>query len=294
MLYGFHTQPRHVCKTRSRTRFLWRGMAFAFAVACLGSTSGTRAETMMIGGTGAGIGVMRVLAKAFEKRHPEVTITVPESMGSSGAIKGVLKGMLALGVTSRPLKDSERAKGIRQIPFARTPFGIATRHAAAATGLSTTDLIRIFSGKMREWPDGTRIRIFLRPLYDSDMVLLLEGIPGLGPALAKAHKTPGIPVAYTDQQAMTSAENTRGAITTASLSAILSEERHLTLVPIDGVGPTLENLANGSYRMSKTLSFIAWPKSGPLAWKFLDFVRSAEGGAIMREIGLLAIPAGRE
>jgi len=39
---------------------------------------------------------------------------------------------------------------------------------------------------------------------------------------------------------------------------------------------------------------VAWPKIGPLAWKFLGFVRTPEGGTIVGKIGLPAIAAERE
>jgi len=266
----------------------------AFIAACFWLPAPGHASSIKIGGTGSAIGTMRILADAFQKTHPGLAIKIPKSVGSGGAVKGVLKGIFAVGVMSRRLKEKERKAGVIQIPYAKTPFVFVTRNGYGKDGLSFAELVGIFGGETTVWKDGARIRLVLRPRNDSDSLLLEAKIPGMSAALARARRVPGIPVAFTDQEALDSAEATKGALTTGTLSTILSENRPLVPIPINGVAPTGENLANGSYPLFKTLSLVISPKSSPLAEEFIRFVRSPAGAAILRKNGQLPVSPGKD
>lgn len=294
-----HNGARHIlaskgCRRRLDTRRFVSALLPAFIVACLWLPAPGHASSIKIGGTGSAIGTMRILADAFQKTHPGLSIEIPKSVGSGGAVKGVLKGIFALGVMSRPLREKERKAGAIQIPYAKTPFVFVTREGHGKDGLSFAELVSIFGGETTVWKDGTRIRLVLRPDSDSDTTLLKAKIPGMTAALAKARRVPGIPVAFTDQEALDGAETTKGVLTTGTLSSILSENRPLVPIPINGVAPTGENLANGSYPLFKILSFVVSPKSSPLAKEFIRFVGSAEGAAILRKNGQLPVSPGKD
>ncbi len=278
-------------RMRRGVRRVVRGPFLALLAACIGLSTPGRAETMKIGGTGAALGTIRILAEAFQATHADLSIEVPASVGSGGGVNGTVQGIFALGVTSRPLKDGEREMGVRQIRFAKTALVLVTRDGYGKDGLSSRELVEIFAGKRTVWADGTVIRIILRPERDSDTTLLGEYIPGMASALAAAHALPGIPVAYTDQEAMDYAEGIAGALTTATLAAIRSENRRLVPIPVDDVVPTIGNVASGSYPMSETLYFVTGPEVSPLAREFIRFVQSAEGAAILGANGLLALSA---
>ncbi len=208
------------------------------------------AATLKIGGTGAALGTARILADAFTRRNPDISIEVPGSLGSRGGIKAVIAGALDVGLSSRPLKSKERQAGARQIHYARTPFVLVTsaRDSIPSPALSSPYRVEIFSGASTYWGDGTPIRIILRSERDTSTRLLISAFEGMHAALAKARAMPGIPVTPTEQDNMDLAESLAGSLTTASLTALLAENRPLTPIVIDGVAPTLDNLANGSYR----------------------------------------------
>ena len=271
---------------RRSMRFILVGV-----MACLLSPTAGLATTLKIGGTGAALGTMRILADAFTRKNPDISVEVPGSLGSSGGIKAVIAGALDVGLSSRPLKSKERQAGARQIHYARTPFVLVTSAHDIDPGpaLSSPELIEIFSGASTRWDDGTPIRIILRGERDTSTRLLISAFEGMQAALATARAIPGIPVTPTEQDNMDLAESLAGSLTTASLTALLAENRALTQVVIDGVAPTLDNLANGSYRISKSSYIVTGPEISPPARAFIQFVLSADGAAILRATGNLPI-----
>ena len=82
-----------------------------------------------------------------------------------------------------------------------------------------------------------------------------------------------IPRAYTDQQNLDLAESMNGSLAVTALSTIITEQRHLLLLPLEGVTPTLENLAQGRYPLSKRLYLVMPQRPKPLAEAFILFIR---------------------
>ena len=263
------------------------GLVFCLILPATGA-----AEKLIIGGTGSALGTMRILADAFMKLHPEVSIEVPDSLGSGGGIKALNAGALQIALSSRPLKDKERQAGAKLVTYAKTPFVLVTSNTGAEHNLTSERLVEIFSGAPTSWSGGTAIRIILRAEHDTATKILKSRFSGMDAALAKARKIRGIPVAPSEQDALDTAEELSGALTTATLTALLAEGRSLVPISIDGVAPTLENVAAGRYPMFKTLYMVIGPGVSRDAQDFIRFVQSADGAAILRDTGNLAIAAG--
>ena len=253
--------------------------------------AGSIAATLKIGGTGAALGTMRILADEFVRMRPDVSVVIPDSLGSGGGIKAVFAGALDIALSSRQLKTKEQNAGAKSTKYATTPFVLVTPISSSnpAPSLTSEELIEAFSGKPVTWSDGTPIRIILRNEKDSSTRILISAFEGMDAALAKARAIPGIPVAHTEQDNMDLAETLPGALTTGSLTVILAENRPLTPIAIDGVRPTLENLADGAYPISKSLYLVTGPKVSQEAVDFFRFVQSSEGAAILRKTGNLAV-----
>lgn len=97
------------------------GICSALLLFAVASVTPAQADTIKIGGTGAAMATMSVLAQEFRKANPDADIVVLPAIGSGGAIKGVQSGVVDVGISARSLKDSERGKGAEEAEFARTP-----------------------------------------------------------------------------------------------------------------------------------------------------------------------------
>lgn len=249
----------------------------------------TLAVTLRIGGTGTDLGTMRLLANAFEKRFTGTTFDVQPSIGSSGGIKAIMAGVLDIAISSRPLTEAERKLGAQEWVYAKTPFVFATDRKSSHVQLTYAEIVAIYDGTMTQWKDGSAIRIILRPETESDTTLIKKYVPGMESAMAKAYQRRGPPIAATDQDAADKIEQVAGALGLSTLALIMGENRSLKALALNGVTPTVENIANGSYPMSKTLYVITGPRPKEGAQRFIDFMRSKEGAAILQRTGHLVL-----
>lgn len=264
-----------------------KGVARLFAVAVLLGAAAAKAETIRVGGTGASLGTMKLLGDAFAVERPGVLVDVLSYIGSTGSIKAVAEGKLSLGISGRPLKAEEAHFPVTLFRYAITPMVIAVHPEAPASELSLNELADIYAGKNLYWPDGRRIRLILRPARDSDNGHLRRMAPEMGPAVDSALSRPGLRHAPSDQEAVDMIESTPGGLGGTTLALLLSEKRRARWIPIGGLAPSVEALADGTYPYAKPLYFVLPPHPSDSVLAFIAFIRSPRGEAILRANGQL-------
>lgn len=247
--------------------------------------------TLKLGGTGAGLGVMKLLAEAYKKHAPDTTIEILPSIGSSGGIKAVAAGAIDIGISSRPLKDDERMQGVQEWAYAKTPFVFATHQKSPQTQLTSAEIVAIYAGTLTKWKDGTAIRLVLRPQTETDTIFISQAIPGMEAALEKAYGRRGLPIATTDQEAADNIQKFVGGVGPSTLALILAENRPLKALTFNNVAPTVANLSNGAYPypMSKSFYLITAINHKTEVREFINFMRSHQGVAILQRTGHLVL-----
>ena len=245
------------------------------------------AAKIRIGGSGGALATLQILADAFKKVTPYATVVVIPSLGSSGGIKAALAGAIDLAVISRPLREAERDQGAVATDYARTPFVFATAATTKASVSSITqrELLSIYSGDTKTWPDGSVLRLVLRPTEDSDTELTKSLSPAMHRAVETAQARAGLLIEITDQANAHSLQTIPGALGTSTLAQIMSEKLALQPLALDGVVPSLQTLNDGSYRYFKTFSLVSAPKTTPLVQQFIAFVQSPVGKQILEKNG---------
>lgn len=269
-------------RLRRSVRKVLLGAAFVAVIPCIAAA---QTEELRIGGTGGALATMQLLGDAYTKTRPGIRITVLPSLGSGGGIKAVLAGSIQIAVSSRPLKAEETRAGATEVEYGRTPFVFATAATNPIAGLTLQQLIDIYTGKTENWPDGTRIRLVLRPVGDSDSDMIKAMSAAMRDAKIKAEQRKGMAFAVTDQDAADNLEKIPGALGPSTLAQILSEKRRLKALRLDDVEPAPQTIADGRYAHYKTLFMVTTPKASPAARQFIVFVQSVSGREILLRTG---------
>jgi len=246
------------------------------------------AETIRISGTGGAITTIRFIGEAYRQIHPEIRFAILPSMGSSGAVKAVLAGRLDIGLSGRSLTEEERAQGAVEKEYARTPFVFAVNMSVKTPDLTLAEIADIYAGKRDRWETRSRIRLVLRPRSDSDTPVLKRMSPAMSEAVERALRRDGMIVGMTDQEAADLIQKIPGAFGAMTLSLVISEKRPIRVLALDGIVPSVRAIADGSYPYAKTL-YVVTRKNPPLEIRrFIEFVRSAAGAAILMKNGQMA------
>jgi|SRR6185369_10198373 len=243
------------------------------------------AQPLRMGGTGSALGLLQDVGAAFGSAA-ESKIDIIPALGSSGAIRALTDGKLDLAVSARPLKPEEAAAGLKQVAVLRTAFVLATSQRTPEA-LRSVDIAGIYTANETLWSNGVPIRLILRPRSEADTALMGAMFPNLAPALEAVRRRPEIPTAGTDQDNADMAERTPGSLIGTSASQLVTEQRNLRMVAIDGVAPTFANFESGAYPYTKRLYFVIRSAGRPEAQLFADFFRTPRGIATLRAAEVL-------
>lgn len=258
----------------------------AFVISC-GSVAvlATEKTSITVGGAGTSLSTMRLLASAFEKANPDVTVSVLASLGSTGGVKAAAAGAIDIGTSSRSLSDAERSLGVTDLEYGRTPLVFIVPKATRASAVTTAQLVDIYYGKMTAWPSGDPIRVIMRPPSDTNLVKLRSLSQQLSYAVTAASARQGMLFALTDADVAENLNAIPGALGIMSLSEILANPGPLNTLMLDGIAPDVASLADGSYPLYLTMRMVTGKTPGAAATRFIGFVQSAAGREILVRAG---------
>lgn len=277
-----------VAMSRSMVR-QGRGAGVAWALLCLGVLSppvGSAAETLVIPGTGDSQFILRKLAAAYMRAHPQDgEIEIPDSIGSSGGIKAVVKGQAVMARVARPLKEKEQTAGLHYREFSSSPIAfVANLPLPCLAGVTGSQLVALFGGQITTWsklgtcPDH-KVYVANREAGDSSRSVIEKNMPGfaaisqpVGETLFSTPETVEVLVRYPyaiGYLPMTTVKNTP-----------------LTVLAVDGQPLTEETLSQGKYPYLVPFGLVWRGELTGLADKFYHYLWSDEAAALMTSEGL--------
>jgi phosphate transport system substrate-binding protein len=271
----------------------------AAAVATLAALPAYAQEnTLKVGGTGSGSGILAMLGAAFaaEKAGNGIRTQVAPALGTSGGIKAVAQSVLDMAIIGRPLKPDEAGaagtpSALAMEAFGSTPFTVAVHQEVPGTAITLPQLVKLYTDPDAVWPDGQRVRVVLRPPDDGETLMLKSFSPNVAQAVDAARARQGMLIAANDRDAVDQIERARGGLGTSSLGLLLSEKRRARALVLEGREPSVAGIESGAYPYERTM-YLVWrgTPSGPVA-AFLAYLRTPTAQALMRANGFLPRPA---
>jgi phosphate transport system substrate-binding protein len=235
-------------------------------------------------GGGGALEAVIPLTRAFAKLHPGVIWQGLDDVGSDAGIKLVQSGDLDLSFISREPKSAE-APGIVTVPIGATGTGVAVSASNAVAGLTRDQLAKIFRGELTDWRDvggaPGSIHVLMREVGAATRAAFEAYCFGGKPATGYAKNA--IEVNSYDET-VRSMKSFQGSIGIMSVTSQSFAEASIRFLAVDGVSPTRETLADGTYRMRRPL-YLVYPsdpaKVKPAIRAFIDFVNGPEGQHIL-------------
>ena len=203
--------------------------------------------------------------------------------GSGSGIKAVSEGRCDIGLSSRKLKDEEKASGLTETVIAYDGIAIIVNPDNPIKNLSLTDIVGIYTGKITNWSQvGGK---------DEEIVVIgREAGSGTRDGFETITKTKDAckyrqELTSTGDVITTVAQNPN-AIGYASAASIKDSVKALT---VDGVAVNEENIKNGSYTVQRPFVLVT-KKARALseaAKKFFDYATSQPSNALISKAGVV-------
>ncbi len=233
---------------------------------------GSPTDTLLLAGSGATIAPMRIVARNYRQRF-DTQVTVSSSIGTKGAIHALRDGAISIGLASRALETHEKS-GLHEHPLLRVGVAIIINKTSEPTDIKEEDVQAWYRGVISTWPDGTPITLLSRQPGDSTLQAIERAYPTLGQDMQRATREGRTILNYTDQQMRDNLLQIRGAVGVLDVGTIALNTLPLQVISLNGVRPTRENIENGSYPLSITLSLLTRDSPSEQVQQFVDFARA--------------------
>lgn len=228
--------------------------------------------------------VIGALGEAFMATNDDVTFTYNPT-GSGSGITAVAEGRCDIGLSSRALKEAEKAQGLTETTLALDGIAVIVNPENPVDDLTLEQIAKIYTGEISNWKDVGG--------NDAEIVLIgreagsgtrdgFESITDTAEACRYRQE-----LTSTGDVITTVAQNPN-AIGYASLAAVEDTVKSLS---VDGVQPSEDTVKDGNYAIQRPFVLVTRtdaPLSDP-AQAFFDFATSADAASIIIKAGAVAI-----
>ena len=252
------------------------------------NTDGSNTETTLSGtvstdGSTSMEKVINSLGESFMAMNKDVKFTYNPT-GSGSGIQAVSEGRCDIGLSSRALKDDEKASGLVETVVALDGIAIVVNPENPVSDLDIDTIAKIYTGEITNWKDvggndaeivligreaGSGTRDGFESITDTkDACQYRQELTSTGDVIATVAQNPD-------------------AIGYASLSAVGDSVKALT---VGGVEATEATVKDGSYVVQRPFVLVTkeGTKLSPAAQAFFDYALSADAASIIAAAGAVA------
>ena len=227
--------------------------------------------------------VIGALGESFMEANSGTTFTYNPT-GSGSGIQAVSEGRCDIGLSSRALKDDEKASGLKETIVALDGIAVIVNPQNPVKDLSLEQIAKIYTGEITNWSE----------LGGDDAEIVLIGREAGSGTRDGFESITGTTDACQYRQELTS---TGDVITTVAknpnaigYASLASVKDTVKALAVEGVTPSEETVKDGSYLVQRP--FVLVTKEGvelsAAAQDFFNYITSAEANEIIAGAGVVS------
>ena len=248
------------------------------------STTAVVSGTVSTNGSTSMEKVIGSLKEQFQKDNDgQVTVSY-DATGSGAGIEAVTNGTTDIGLSSRALKDEEKAASLKETVLAYDGIAIIVHPDNPVSDLSIEQIAKLYTGEITNWKD----------VGGSDAEVVLIGREAASGTRDGFESITGTKDKCQYRQELTSTGDVITAVSQnpdaigyASLAAIKDSVKALS---VDGVTPSETTVKDGSYQVQRpfVLVTVEGKALSAAAQSFFDYATSADAADIIAKAGAVA------
>lgn len=279
-------------------KFLSVLMVFAFATP-VWAASGK--SSVQVKGSDTMVNLGQAWAEKYMQENPGDFVAVTGG-GSGTGFSSLISGTCDIAMASRNIKDKEIAlakqKGIdpNEIRVAMDGLAVVVNPANPVGRLTLDQLAQIFTGRITNWKEvggeDKKIVVLSREVNSGTHVYFKEHVLRKGDPNSKEEFTPGALLLSSSQAIADEVAGNPSAIGYYGMGYISPKQKPV-MVAKDAASeyeaPTIENVVNGKYPISRPLFLYTNGQPQGLVKKFVDACLSKEGQEIVLQTDFVPI-----
>lgn len=261
----------------------------------------TAKNSIQIKGSDTMVNLGQAWAEKYMQENPGEFIAVTGG-GSGTGFSSLISGTCDIAMSSRSIKDKEIAlakqRGINpfEIKVALDGLAVVVNPKNPVSKLTLDQLAKIFTGKITNWKEvgglDYNIVILSREVNSGTHVYFKEHVLRKGDPNNKEEFAPGALLLSSSQAIADEVAQNPSAIGYYGMGYISSKQKPIMVAKDEKSEyetPTIENVVNGKYPISRPLFLYTNGQPQGLVKKFVDFCLSKEGQDIVLKTDFVPI-----
>jgi len=248
-------------------------------------------KTLQIEGSTTVGPIVDAFTEVFNKTYPDIKITVTKN-GSGNGAAALTDKRCDIAMMSRFMKQEEFTasvdKGIMPVAHAIAMDGICVivHPSNPVTELSIQQIHDIFIGKIKNWKELGGPDMSIVAVSRDTSSGTYETFDHF--VMKKVKMDAGVEYVSSNPQVHTRIKTTAGSIGYIGIGFLDAEIKGLK---VNGVMPSKETVANGTYPLSRPLFLFTngYPELGSLSYNFCTFYLSEKGQEIIEAKGFVPV-----
>jgi len=232
--------------------------------------------TIEVGGSTSVTPLMELFAEEYQKLNPHIKVNI-NGTGSGDGINNTGK-LYQIGMSSRELTPAEQGMGLKETVVAIDGIAVIMNKNSPVSDLSIEQIRNIYTGAVTDWS-----QVSGGAKRGSIAVVSREEGSGTRGAFEELVGFQGKLVRGANESTSTGAIKAGIAQNTEAIGYISlgSVDDTIKAISVDTVAATNENVKNGSYKIARPFIVLAGNNIHNESAKFIDWMLSAEGQAIV-------------
>jgi phosphate transport system substrate-binding protein len=267
-----------------------RRIAGVVAGLALSAAQAQPADRLTVDGSTGVMPLVAALARDYEQRRPGASVVMGTGLGTKARLVALTEGRIDIALASHGLAAEELARqGLAAREIARIAVVFGVHASVPIAGLFERQVCDIYAGSLRDWravsgPD-LAIAPLARPDSEVDSEVIRDKIACLKD-LRFAHTVKLMPRSGDMAKALAA---TPGAIGVTTMTVVEQSRGQIRALLLNARPPTAENVRTGTYELVRASYLVTKVPPTPAIARFLEFVFSVEGRAIIAANGAVPV-----
>lgn len=272
-----------------------RHWAYCIGALMLGVTLATSihaqtSEKIVVDGSTGVMPLVAALAKVYQERYPAATVEMGKGLGTKARLRALAQGKIDIALASHGLVAGELARqGMAVHAIAKVAVVFGVNASVPTANLTDRHICDLYAGTITNWRELGGPDLAIAPRTRPDSEVDAEVVRGKIACLKDLKMPEGVKVMPRSGDMAKELATSVGAIGMTTTTVVEQSRGQIRLVSLNGILPSAENVERKIYTLTRDSFLVTKAPPPPAVSRFVDFVRSSTGTAVIVANGAVPV-----
>jgi len=234
--------------------------------------------------------LVAALAKAYQEHYPATAVDIGKGLGTKARLQALDDGKINIALASHGVVVEElTSRGITAYEIAKVPVIFGVNASVPVTNITDAQICDAYASKITSWKELGGPDIAIAPRTRPDTEVDAEVVRGKIACLKDLKMPDRVRVMPRSGDMAKELATTVGALGMTTTTVVEQSRGQIRALSLNGVAPSPDNVSRKVYTLTRDSFLLAKATSPPAVAKFIEFVRSSAGAAVILANGAVPV-----